>query len=145
MKRLSRWARFPWDDKVLLAETAALTVLFRVVMSLAPFARTQRLAASLADGLPGSRRKRVRQAARIGRAVEIVGRSLPLASCLSQALAAQVLLTRSGHDAEIRIGVTRKSDGRLAAHAWVELDGHVLVGDHEIERFVAASGPGKVA
>ena len=145
MTRLARWVRSPWDDKLLLAEIAALSLLFRGVMVWAPFATTQRLAARLAARSRGSTGPRARDAARVGWAADGVGRTLPMVSCLSQALAAHVLLVRAGHEAEIKIGVTRGSDRRFVAHAWVELDGNVIVGDHELDRYVATSGPGRVA
>ncbi len=47
--------------------------------------------------------------------------------CLTRSIALQRLLVRQGLLADIRVGVRRTSGG-LVAHAWVELDGHV-VGD----------------
>lgn len=48
-------------------------------------------------------------------------------SCLVQALVANWFLRRNGHDSELRIGVAKESD-KLAAHAWVECQGKVVVG-----------------
>lgn len=50
-------------------------------------------------------------------------------ACLVRAIALRRMLTSSGFDAVVRVGV-RQRNGRLDAHAWVELDGAVL-GDHE--------------
>ena len=47
--------------------------------------------------------------------------------CLSQALAARWLLSRDGYQAELKIGA-RMEDGELAAHAWLERGGHVILG-----------------
>jgi hypothetical protein len=56
-------------------------------------------------------------------------RLLPERPCLTQALAAYVLLSRRGSsDARLRIGVKRRPDGSLDAHAWLERDGIVLIG-----------------
>jgi hypothetical protein len=49
-------------------------------------------------------------------------------TCLTQALAAQVLLARSGDQSDLRIGVTRDSNGKFLAHAWLERQGAVLIG-----------------
>ncbi|NBB85936.1 MAG: lasso peptide biosynthesis B2 protein [Bacteroidetes bacterium] len=54
-------------------------------------------------------------------------RLLPNRPCLTQALVVQFLLMRRHCPAQLQIGVT-KEDGALAAHAWVELDGRVLIG-----------------
>src|SRR5262245_22144954 len=56
-------------------------------------------------------------------------RIIPSATCLPQAIAAEALLTRGGLPADLRIGVKKTSDGKLAAHAWVESDGRIVVGD----------------
>jgi hypothetical protein len=48
-------------------------------------------------------------------------------------MSAQALLHRYGHPAELRIGV-RWVDGNrseIEAHAWVESEGEVVVGDDE--------------
>ena len=56
-------------------------------------------------------------------------RVVPAATCLPQALAAEALLTRGGLPADLRIGVMKEASGKLLAHAWVESDGRVVVGD----------------
>lgn len=66
--------------------------------------------------------------ARIGWAVRVVSACVPGATCLTQALAAQLLLRAGGHAAALRIGVTRAAAGALAAHAWVECGDVVVVG-----------------
>jgi hypothetical protein len=53
---------------------------------------------------------------------------VPGASCLTQALAAQYLLARSGHRSQLRVGVAQDPSGRLLAHAWLVSDGRVVIG-----------------
>ena len=56
----------------------------------------------------------------------------PPATCLVQALAAGVMLRRRGLACRLRLGVrTRAGAGgaRLEAHAWVECDGRIAIGD----------------
>jgi hypothetical protein len=65
---------------------------------------------------------------RIAWAVGAASRYVPTATCLSQALAAQVLLARHGHPASLRIGVARGAAGRLEAHAWIESRGRIVIG-----------------
>jgi type II secretory pathway component PulM len=74
----------------------------------------------------------------IARAVRSASRRVPSASCLTQALATQVLLARAGHASELRIGVAREEgeEGEgLLAHAWVEVAGQVLIGGRGIHRY----------
>jgi hypothetical protein len=75
---------------------------------------------------------------RIGWALSIACRAVPRATCLSQALAAKALLAQNGHRAELRIGVTKSDAGRLVAHAWVESEGQIVVGElRELSRYVS--------
>jgi hypothetical protein len=47
---------------------------------------------------------------------------------LIEALAAEAMLRRRGFDARFMLGVSRPTDRGLGAHAWIELDGEVIVG-----------------
>ena len=44
-------------------------------------------------------------------------------SCLRRAVIVTALLRRSGHDAEVILGVRRAADGSLEAHAWIRCEG----------------------
>ena len=48
-------------------------------------------------------------------------------SCLSQALATQVMLGRRGRSATLRIGVANE-EGAVKAHAWLETEGKIIIG-----------------
>jgi hypothetical protein len=63
----------------------------------------------------------------VAQAVQRVARQIPQASCLTQALAAQLLLAHQGLPSELCIGVTRDT-GEFAAHAWVEIEGSIVIG-----------------
>ncbi len=51
----------------------------------------------------------------------------PRANCLTQALATKEVLRRYGQNANIRLGVVR-SDISIDAHAWVEIEGRIVLG-----------------
>ena len=62
-------------------------------------------------------------------AVSAAGRHMPGGGrCLFQALAAKVLLSRRGLPALLRIGVDRRGERGMQAHAWVECGGRVVIG-----------------
>lgn len=63
--------------------------------------------------------------------IEAASRYVPAATCLVRSLAAQALLRHNGHQSTLRIGVARGPRGALDAHAWVECDGKVVVGEVE--------------
>jgi len=66
----------------------------------------------------------------------VAGRHLPGAgTCLTQALAAHVLLRRQGYPTLLHIGVLRGEEGRLEAHAWLKSGDKVVIGGGELERY----------
>ena len=71
------------------------------------------------------------QPARITWAVKGAARLLNGRTCLTEALAADVMLCRRGHQSLLRIGVKKRNGGAapLEAHAWVESDGLIVAGE----------------
>ena len=65
---------------------------------------------------------------RLAWAVTAASRRVPAATCLTQALALHLLCRRRGWPTQLQIGVAR-SDGAFRAHAWVEHDGKILIGE----------------
>ena len=61
-------------------------------------------------------------------AVESVSRRIPRATCLTQAIAAMLLLRWSGREAQLCLGVSPLADGSFRAHAWLEREGRALLG-----------------
>ena len=73
---------------------------------------------------------------RIAWAVAVASRYVPMATCLTQALAGQMLLARWGHTAQLHIGVANGPGGNLEAHAWLESQGTIVIGDvGELSRY----------
>jgi hypothetical protein len=64
---------------------------------------------------------------RVARAVQRASRMVPGATCLTQALVAQVLLERRGLPTRLQIGV-RDRDQAMHAHAWLESRGKTVIG-----------------
>jgi len=65
--------------------------------------------------------------AQIVRSVGAVSKRVPHATCLTQAIAAQVLLARYGYRPIIKVGAAREGEG-WHAHAWVEVNGYPVIG-----------------
>lgn len=104
-------------------------VLIRASLWTLPTARVLKIVDRIADRSLQKKAK-VNGAApqQIGWAVRAVSRRVPKASCLTQALAARILLARNGHGSVVRIGVAKDEAGAFAAHAWTEVDGVIIVG-----------------
>jgi hypothetical protein len=73
-------------------------------------------------------------ARQLSHAVRAAGRLVPNATCLTQAIALFLLFERAGRPSRIHIGVA-KENGRFIAHAWVEYDGEIVIGEGEHERY----------
>ena len=127
MRKLDRWRHLAKDERRLLLEAVGELARARVVLWFRPFS-------SVWLGLEGRRRAADRglgldavDPSAVARAVRRASRLVPMANCLPQALATYTLLARRGIESEVRLGVARDGQ-RFKAHAWVELDGIVLIG-----------------
>lgn len=138
--RLVTFARLPATDRMLAVRAAGWLVLARIALWTLPFARVQALVARL-----GARRGAVGVApGRLAWTVETTARSVPQATCLTQALAAQVMLSRAGEKPSLHIGVATDR-GAFEAHAWLELNGRPLVGDRELDRYARLESGGRAS
>jgi hypothetical protein len=73
---------------------------------------------------------------RVAWAVRSMSRLVPRSTCLVQALSMQLLLSLQGDASELHIGVAREADMRFIAHAWVEIQGTIVIGAAHGTRYV---------
>jgi hypothetical protein len=128
MERPHKFRRLPLRSRHLRVKSLLLLGLVRVGLWLLPFRTLHRL---LAHMMPAHAVPQGGNRASIGHvvwAVRVASRYVPAATCLTQALATQVLLRRCGYAADLRIGVARSEAGEFQAHAWVEYQGEVVIG-----------------
>ncbi len=130
MRRVRRFLALPAADRLLLVRALGWVGLARAALWFVPFTRLR----TAADRLRASGLRRGTDPARVAWAVRTAARAVPEATCLSQALAADAMLRRAGRTPTLRIGVAKDGDA-LEAHAWLELDGAVLLGDHDLHRY----------
>jgi Transglutaminase-like superfamily len=79
---------------------------------------------------------------RIVWAVETASRAIPgMKNCLVQAVAAEAMLIQAGYPCELRIGVAKNGADKLIAHAWVESEGRVVIGEFELDRYTPLMAP----
>jgi len=115
-------------EKALLTRAFFWVGLLRLALFALPFQRILRLT----ERMPPSQSHQVKDdeewVQKVAWAVTVAGRWIvPDRPCLTQALAARIILRRRGVDTILRIGV-KKEDRQLAAHAWLEKGGRVIVG-----------------
>jgi hypothetical protein len=134
MELLRKLRRLPAADVALLVEAVLWLGATRLGLWLLSLKQLRRLLARAA----GSSLRWHRSTPSVERIVWAVSAAQRVvrATCLPQALAAEALLLRSGYTASLRVGVVRTAPGRLVAHAWVENDGRVVLGDlRELSRY----------
>lgn len=68
-------------------------------------------------------------------AVSAASRFVPQSTCLVKALALHVLLKRAGLESSIHFGVTKEGE-HLDAHAWVESQNQIVIGNFESNRYI---------
>jgi hypothetical protein len=118
---------------LLLAGPVVLVV--RIVLWILPSPSILRIVRRFSDVRARETHSRRPPAERVAWAVEAVSRRIPQATCLTQALSAQLLLRRFGYDSRLCLGVARTARGEFRAHAWLERDGAVLIGGTELSGF----------
>jgi hypothetical protein len=122
VQRLSALRRLSGERRRALIEALCVVAAIRAGLSTIGFTRLRRLLGPVLEvrgaPVPGA-------PARVRWAVARAARPVPGATCLTQALAAQVLLARAGHASSLRMGARRRN-GVLEAHAWLE-DGERVV------------------
>jgi hypothetical protein len=82
------------------------------------------------------------RAARIVWAVETTSRVVPrMKNCLVQAVAAEAMLIQAGYPCELRIGAAKNGADELIAHAWVESEGTVAIGEFDLDQYTQLMAP----
>jgi hypothetical protein len=117
-------AREAW----LLSQAVFYTVATRLALWTVPSAHLLRFVRRRVDRIPADGGAGEPTGHTVAWSVRAASRRIPRASCLTQALAVQLLLARYGYSSKLQIGVARK-DGHFVAHAWVEFGGRIVTGD----------------
>jgi Transglutaminase-like superfamily len=72
--------------------------------------------------------------------VKYCSRFVPYTTCLTQALATRIVLRRLGQHCVLQIGVDKDQNHKFLAHAWIEVDGKIIIGRvRDISRYTVMS------
>jgi len=126
-------------DRQLLVQATGLMIAVSVGLRVLPFTKVRkrrrdwinrevRNSGAFADGR-ADRTIWTAEATRIVWAVRAAGSRMPGRTCLVEALTADAMLRRHGYAPALKIGVRRGSLVSLDAHAWVECEGTVVIGE----------------
>jgi hypothetical protein len=139
---LAKFLRLPNADRRLLVRASMALVTAKLAVRAMSFISARKAVTSIQA--IGGRPVAPPSPECIGWAVVTAGRFIPgLKNCLVQALAAEAILKRAGYTCELKIGATKNGPHELLAHAWLERDGKVFIGDFEPGRFRPLTAPGR--
>jgi len=114
--------RLSGSDRRLLLDAAVLLAAYRVALWVLSWNRVA--APRPARGQPSAKQIPIE---RLEWAVRTASRAIPVANCLTAALALHHLMSRAGYESTIHIGVAKTPARGFEAHAWVEHDGVTLL------------------
>jgi len=125
----------PPVKRLLLIKALCVLVGVRAGLSLLPFPRFQALFGRIRAATGVRRDTEVLPSiAQLVWAVRFASIYVPNPTCLTQALAGQVLLERYGYPTRLLIGVAPDDKGKapFQAHAWLESNGTVVIGESAV-------------
>lgn len=129
MRIISSFIKLPTMDKLVAIESLFWVILIRFMVWVFPFKFVQKRVQKIANH-PSSGSVPSVSMPRLKAMIVIVSRYVPRATCLVQALAGHILFSRHGYTTSIKIGVLNEN-GEFEAHAWLEHDDLVVLGESE--------------
>jgi hypothetical protein len=146
MRRIAKFFALSAPDRALLVRTLAPLIAMRAAIWTLTFARVTRIANAMSRPIRTDAAAGRPSPDRIAWAVRIASKMVPGGeNCLVRALATGVMLKRYGHPSELKIGVMKPAGGRFEAHAWLESGGSVVIGDFQLDQYLALKAPDTVA
>jgi hypothetical protein len=135
MARLAKFLKLTPPRRILLLRAGLTLTLVKLALLMLPFATARRLVGKF------TRRRRFPSEASLAPghlvwSVEAVSRVMPcMYNCLVRALAAELMLARAGYPCQLKFGAARSAGGQFMAHAWLEAEGGVVIGEYELGRY----------
>ncbi len=129
MRRILKFLHLPSTDRRVLVKSAFLLIIVRLGLSILPFKTLLDFIDSMKPKAAGGSSVDMMSPDRLVWAVVVASKYIPFTKCLTQALVAQILFAQYGYAAQLRIGVKKDGRKRLKAHAWVESQGQIVIGD----------------
>lgn len=115
------------EDKKLVLKSFFLNYYVRLITWIFPFQKVRKI---VQDKGRHQKRNQI-ELSRLTWAVNVTSHNVFRSTCLTKALTAQILMEQYGYHPLLRIGVMK--DEEFEAHAWLEYEGEVVLGDSEKE------------
>jgi Transglutaminase-like superfamily len=137
MKHLHKLFSLQASDRHLLIKTFILLGAIRLGLWLLKFRTLLKLLAEISSQNEELQVAKQVSAGKIVWAVNAVSRYMPGVKCLARALTAEIMMKSYGYSPQLRIGVAKGEKGNLQAHAWIEYQGKVAIGNlPDLSRYI---------
>jgi len=127
LKRIVKYVRLSRKEKKLFGRAILLLISWRIRLAYQSFERAARHNSQASAQFFASR-PQSSPSQRIAALLDAAARIIPFSTCLSKALAGNVLFSSHGYKTKLHIGVSKENDGSLKAHAWLTLDDKIITG-----------------
>jgi len=130
MSKIKTFLKLNSTEKFILIKAFFLLLTVRIMLWILPFSFIQKITRRLTDVSEDMTSEISIE--KLTWAIRVMSIYTPGATCLTRAIAAQILLARYNYSSSIRIGVS-KNDEEFEAHAWLEKDGGIILGESETQ------------
>lgn len=130
MKRFLRFFGFPGKKKKRLLVSLWWLWTYRLALWLLPFSWIQDKSGVEKTGAISQRIIDWIEIEGIVESIDTAASFVPKSTCLTRALATQKLLRSRGQLSVLEIGVVKSADQVFSAHAWIEVDGRIVIGEN---------------
>jgi hypothetical protein len=113
-------------DKFLVLKTYLYSCFIRLMLWVLPFSRVTIISKEMGKWKISNSENNIKK---IIWSINVTDPYVIKSTCLSRAITAQILLSQNEYTSKIKIGVNKKDE--FQAHAWVEVDGDVIIGKSE--------------
>ncbi len=127
-------------DKLILIKALFLLWIIRIMLWIHPFQTLQKILTRFSSTNKNESPKTTMK--KLIWAINVMSIYTPNATCLTKALAAQLLLARHHYSSNIKIGVSKNESG-FEAHAWLVSDDNIILGESEKEYIPILNMDGK--
>ncbi len=128
LNKLGTFIRLPWQEKHFFCHAVFLLYSYRVRLKFFSLETILNLVEKEEIKFR-SKRMSFLSVGRIKRLVQAASVFVPFATCLSNALAGQVLFATCNYSTKLHVGVRNEKDKGFEAHAWLTLEEDVVLGN----------------
>lgn len=136
MRKIRNFLVLPYQRKKLLIKSLLFVWLIRLGLWILPYKLLTKWLNSLGSSAITNEINDWKLIKEVSHTVGSCAKYVPFASCLTQALTTQTLLRLNGQSSNLKFGVDKDKNEKLIAHAWIEVDGKIIIGGSpELSRY----------